>query len=163
MAKRSAESDGLKGYLHNVSGISSSAAGKTRYFVGQLQMSKTDVKKVVVFSPEKHDTYMKASVLQSPVKITGGKLSPGKNEQLDILVGKGATLEVLTEPLMFKKQKIETSAMSEPKNLDSLNKEGLNVSFITFACSSLKHGSRVYTVIWPFHLISEKRGDDGVF
>jgi hypothetical protein len=45
------------GYLHNVSTITTSSNGRTKYFCGTFQTSKTDVKRLVSFQPEKHEKY----------------------------------------------------------------------------------------------------------
>ena len=96
-------------------------------------MSKSDVKRVVCFTPEKHHKYMSAAALESPVKITGANLSPGKNNTVEVLCGKRSSIEIVTKELAFKKQKTEHhETVAEVKTLEDLKEENVNVSF--FLC-----------------------------
>ena len=136
MAKRNI-TDQLKdnsmiGYLHNVSTITTSSNGRTKYFCATFQTSKTDVKRLVSFQPKKHDKYSTAAAMISPVKITGSRLSPGRNGQIEILCDKNTTLELLNDELPFKKQKVDNTEdqMSEPKNVSDLTGEKMTVHII---------------------------------
>ncbi|XP_052068057.1 uncharacterized protein LOC127707516 [Mytilus californianus] len=121
MAKRKLNMDSLTGYLHNVSTVTLSANGKTKYFTGTFQMTKTDTKRLVCFAHDKHEKFVSAATMNSPVKLTGATLSPGRSGQIDVICNKSTTLQVAMNELTFKKQKIQTNDESEPKDLINLS------------------------------------------
>ena len=67
MAKRKLEFEVLTGYLHNVSTVSTSSNGKTKYFTGTIQLSKTDLKRL---TSDKHDKFVSAASMNYPIKLT---------------------------------------------------------------------------------------------
>jgi hypothetical protein len=95
-----------------------------------VEPSKTDVKRLVSFQPEKHDKY--STAMTSPVKIIGSRFSPGRNGQIEILCDKNTTLELLNDELPFKKQKVDNTEdqMSEPKNVSDLTGEKMTEHII---------------------------------
>ena len=67
--------------------------------------------------------YMFAAALESPVKIMGANLSPGKNNTVEVLCGKKNAIEIVAKELSFKKQKAEqTETVAEVKPWMSLKK-----------------------------------------
>ena len=132
MAKRNAADDDncLIGYLHNISTVTTSSNGKTKYFTGSFQASKTDVKRLVAFQAEKHAKFSAAAQMSSPIKLTGSKLSPGRNGQLEIICDKKTNLEVMIDDLPFKKQKLsEPNHTTEAKDLAALTTDKMRVCF----------------------------------
>ena len=143
MAKRSLETESaFTGYLHNISTVSTARNGKSRYFTGSLQVSKTDVRKVVCFKPEQHEKFMAAAGLRSPIKITGASLSPGRNQAVDIIFGRAAAMEVMPTELEFKKKKLDvTEQTASPKDLKSLVEEDVTVSDCVYNISNSPTGA----------------------
>ncbi|CAG2241402.1 unnamed protein product [Mytilus edulis] len=132
MAKRKLDMDSITGYLHNVSTVTLSANGKTKYFTGTFQMTKTDTKRLVCFAHEKNEKFVSAATMNSPVKLTGATLSPGRSGQVDVICNKSTTLQVAMNELTFKKQKIQTNDESEPKDLINLSENMTATIYIKF-------------------------------
>ena len=134
MAKRSIGGDvkdnSLIGYLHNISTVTTASNGKTKYFSGSFQTSKTDVKRLISFQPENHAKFSSAAQMTSPIKLTGSRLSPGRNGQIEILCDKNTSLEVLMDELPFKKQKLsQGDQIAEAKNLSDLTTDKMRVCY----------------------------------
>lgn len=97
--------DSFTGYLHN--GSTESAIGKTKYFTGSFQKTKTDTKKLVCFAREKYEQFVSATTTNSLVKLTGANVSSGRYGHVNVICNKLRLLPVSMNELSFKKQKIK--------------------------------------------------------
>lgn len=122
------ESESLTGYLTDVSPIKTSGSGTTKYFTAKFQTSKTEVRRLVSFSPEKHGEYMRSSQQSTPVKLTNAKLKVGRNGDVEITTNRSTNLEVSNAKINFKKQIFRVSKEHESAKLDTLTTENMIVS-----------------------------------
>ena len=129
--KLSFEDSDVKGYLYNISKIELSANGKTKYFTGTFQSAKSEINRLVSFSPEKHEEFVRASTINKPVKLKNATLSPGR-DGLEIKVNRTTLLEVCTTPLSFTKDLNFSSDTTDddcPTSIGDIDKEDMKVTF----------------------------------
>lgn len=130
------ESGSLTGYLTDVSPIKTSGTGTTRYFTAKFQSSKTEVRRLVSFSPEKHGEYMRSSQQSTPVKITNAKLKVGRNGDVEITTNRSTNLEISNTKLDFKKQILQVTREHATAKLNTLTTENMIVSKFRFEICS---------------------------
>ena len=96
--------DHLIGYLTNVSPVRTSASGTTKYFTGKFQTSKTETRRLISFSPEKHAEFVRNSQQTSPVRLMNATQQIGRNGEMEITVNRNSKMDICTRKLDFKRQ-----------------------------------------------------------
>lgn len=121
----------ITGYLMNVSPVLTSSSGTTKYFTAVLQTGKSESRRLVSFSPEKHPQFVRTAQQDSPIKLTNAKLQVGRTGELEITANRSTQIEVTPEKLTFKKRLVmEESARPTTYTLQQLTKENMVVSFV---------------------------------
>lgn len=110
--KRKHELNDMMGFLHNISPVKRSS-NNNLYFNGMLQIAD-DIKRVVSFDADKHDSFSRAEKLQSPVKLTGVTVVPSRDGKgTDVQINSRTTLTVLNiDDIPFKRRKISSEQPS---------------------------------------------------
>jgi hypothetical protein len=135
--KRTHDQSSLTGYLSDVSPVKTSSNGTTRYFTAKLQSSKSEVRRLVSFTPEKHAEYVRSSQQSTPVKISNAILKVGRNGEIEITTNKSSNLKVSSAKLDFKRRILQISKEPTTAKLDTLTTENMIVSKFHFKiCSS---------------------------
>lgn len=102
MASKRKADDTICGYLLSVSDIKAGAKSNRKYFDGTIQVAEDEVRRLVVFTPEKHEKYLSALTQKAAVSLKNAELSPNKSS-VDVLCGRNAEINI-TEGLPYRRK-----------------------------------------------------------